>query len=55
MRVNIRKPCKSLPTAMVATVFFLKKNTVATNGIDLIPYADARGRPPDRNDELIAG
>ena len=25
------------------------------HGIDLIPYVDARGPPPDRNDELIAG
>jgi hypothetical protein len=23
------------------------------HGIDLIPYVDARGRRPDRNDELI--
>jgi hypothetical protein len=23
-------------------------------GIDLIPYVDARGRPPDRSDELIS-
>jgi len=86
MRVNIRKPCKSLPTAMVGTrsrairrgtsrssfsaslmaahactpdMAFVRVYGRATpdragarpyHGIDLIPYVDARGRPPDRSD-----
>ncbi len=31
----------------------IARERVPTMGIDLIPYVDARGRPPDRSDELI--
>ena len=32
----------------------IARERVPTMGIDLIPYVDACGRPPDRSDELIS-
>ena len=32
----------------------IARERVPTMGVELIPYVDAHGRPPDRSDELIA-
>ena len=90
-RVNITKPCESLPTAMIGTrsgraparsgvarfearfrlspmpltrvqrIWHLfasmdvprriARERVPNMGVDLIPYVDACGRPPDRSDD----
>jgi hypothetical protein len=45
-RAHVAKTRRNVPRRIA-------RERVPIMGIDLIPYVDARGRPPDRSDELI--